>query len=86
MSDFLGKLVIMLFIYIVSVMSMYTWIKIAHSKGGYAEGTPVGTRSIMLTFLPLANTIASIMGWLFFYPAGSKDRERSLEEFFEIRK
>jgi hypothetical protein len=72
-------------VYLVSVMAMYSWVRIAHSEGGYRVGKYIGTMAIWIVFIPLVNTVASIMGWVFFHPLDKEQKELNLEKFFQIK-
>jgi hypothetical protein len=41
---------------------------------------------MLVVFIPLVNTIAALMGWIFFHPLDKEQRELNLEKFFQIKK
>jgi hypothetical protein len=73
-------------VYLVSVMGMYTWVKTAYSEGGYLSNCTLNNSHVWMTFIPLANTLASLVGWIGFYPLDKEQRELNLERFFQIKK
>lgn len=73
-------------IYLVSVMAMYSWVRVAYSEGGYLSNYTLDNSHMWITFIPLVNTLAALMGWIAFYPLGKEQKELNLEKFFQIKK
>ena len=73
-------------VYLVSMMAMYSWIRISHSEGGALEGVPLKSDRVWMTFAPVANTTAALMAWLFYSPLDKGKKGLDLNKFFQIKK
>jgi hypothetical protein len=62
-------LLLPLLIYLASAFSMYKWFQKAyyHTNGRFKELEPDST-DFFLCFVPLINTVISILFWLFLFP------------------
>jgi len=72
-------------IYILSFLSVRTWIRIAHSKGGiYSNCYPEGI-DFLVTILPMINTGMALMN-LGESPYRDRNGDDFLTKFFGIKK
>lgn len=76
-------MLILIFVYILSSYMQYRWISIAYSKGGVLEYSKPERQDLLFTFLPIANTVVSTIGWVFYPPQKS---ETHLNNFFNVKK
>lgn len=60
---------ILLTIYLLSAFAMYKWVQIAfYHKDGIFKGQDVGIVEMFFTFIPLINTVCTIVTWISAYP------------------
>lgn len=71
-------------VYIVSAYLMWRFTKISHSKGGRYERSTPDSEDLLLTFLPILNTLFAIIGWILFFPRKRVKKERNYSKFFAI--
>lgn len=75
---------IFLIVYALSCFAWWKYLSVSHSKGGRHERQKLGTSEVVTVFVPLLNTVLSLMGWICFYPKERKEKDWS--EFFNIKK
>tara|TARA_R110000772_G_scaffold262964_1_gene382449 strand:- start:1841 stop:2047 length:207 start_codon:yes stop_codon:yes gene_type:complete len=56
-----------LIIYLISIVSMYLWIKKAHTKEGIYSHSKIGIGDFFMIFCPLMNT-SSFALWIWDHP------------------
>ncbi len=56
-------IIILVTIYLLSALGCWNWTRIAHSVGGIYEDTQITLDDLILSLLPIINTILSIMAW-----------------------
>jgi len=73
---------IIIFIYTLSAMISWNWIRIAHSSGGVYEGLTPGGFDLFMVYCPIINTVFTL-GWIFKYP---KETNKKYSNHFNIKK
>jgi hypothetical protein len=73
-------------IYIISVLRVRRWIRIAYSKEGVRSGCSVDMNEIIVTFVPILNT-AIMIDCMFQSPYmnGKDKKQRILDKFYGIK-
>jgi hypothetical protein len=73
-------------IYLISVLRVRRWIRIAYSKDGFRSGCSVDMSEIMVTFTPILNT-GIMIGCMFQSPYmnGKDKKQKMLEKFYGIK-
>lgn len=74
-----------LFIYLLSVFSIWRWTSIAYSKGGINEDGKTNSLDIFMVFCPIVNTVLCSI-WIFYYPKKYKKHNWNYNKFFRIKK
>ena len=69
-------------VYIVSVISGWFYVKLAHSKNGVWKNVNTDSKDVFVTFCPIINTLF-IVGWVIEFPIKS---EFNFNKFFNVRK
>ena len=62
------KVLLILAVYILSVVFMYRFFKLAYSKKGRWSNLDFGKGGYFLIFLPYINTISCLVGWFGHHP------------------
>lgn len=78
------KITIYILIYVLSVISNWYHVKIAHSKGGIYSNLKTGPSEVIFTFFPGVNTFIIPIAWIFFYP--KKGYQINFDGLFNIKK
>lgn len=73
---------ICLFVYIISTLTSYKWIQVAHSKDGIWENTNADRGDIIMCFTPVLNTIFGSITWIFVEPK----KDANMNNVFKIKK
>jgi hypothetical protein len=76
------KIITVLIIYLLSTYYMYNWVSIAHSKEGYLNYRDVNYAEIIFTFIPLFNSVSSVLNYFFWSPY--EDRRETVYYFGSI--
>ena len=71
-------------IYLVSVYLMWRYIRIAKSKGGIWETLEVESTDLLLTLLPVFNTVGAVVWSLAGSPRKRIKTKRNFNKFFAI--
>lgn len=74
-------IIILISIYLLSVLGMWYFIHITHSKGGIWEHLSPNETDLLITLCPLVNTIFCILSWAFLFV-----EKLDLSKFFNIKK
>lgn len=78
-------IIILLIIYILSFARVYFWFRNAYNKGGVFEGLNIGILEIVISIVPLLNTMAAIIFTCFTISGKEKDVFNA-SSFFGIKK
>lgn len=74
-------------IYLISVIAMYAWTRIAYSENGIFSTRDTSFGDVYFTIVPLFNTTAAIIGWLFQFPYKHTPRKKTnYNKFFGIKR
>ena len=81
-------MIILFIIYIISVIGMWYWIHLAHSKGGkyyIIEKTTIF--DVIVVFVPILNTIFMCIAWVVDYPFEKSETKKEINynKFFKIK-
>lgn len=82
----MNTLIILSIIYIASVLGMWFQIKKDYSKGGDMEGKELKLVLLLITFLPILNTIALGFCLLVDYVLKENSTNELLSKFYKIKK
>ncbi len=77
-------LVIGIIVYLLSAFGWWKYVQISHSKGGRWQSQTPGGVEIIVTFLPMFNTIWAIMAWISDSP--KKVGNSPASTFFSVKK
>jgi len=78
-------ILIIFVIYIGSCIIMYDYMQKAYSKNGRWEHISPKGEDLFIVFFPVANTIAIPIAYIGFPPV-EKEKQRNLENFFNVKK
>ena len=74
---------ILIVIYLASVLITWNFMKIAHGKKGIWYNLDTGSAELLLTFMPLINTVFCFM----YLPSGPyRDSNSNFNKFFKVKK
>lgn len=79
---------IIIAIYLISAFLWWIYIHIAHSKNGRWSNSLPNTFDIIITFIPIVNSVAAIIYWLLGNPYNIENRHKtnkSISRFFNIK-
>lgn len=73
-------------VYVLSAFFMWLHIHISHNKGGRWSSLPIDKEEIFYTFIPIVNSIGTIISWILFFPKEFNISQDKLTTFFNIKK
>ena len=79
-------LIILLSIYFLSVLAMWLQINKDYSKGGDSEGEELKLFHLLITFLPIGNTLVFLYCVFIDYVLKDYSTNELLSKFFKIKK
>jgi hypothetical protein len=81
---------ILIAIYLLSAYGFWKYVQVAHSVNGIYEQMVDDntTLAIIMVFIPVLNTMMSVVGWICFYPKkpDHEKREMHFVKFFKIKR
>lgn len=72
---------VLILFYIFSAFSLYKYTQILFSRGGKLEGGDTKLFDVILIFIPIVNTIFSLIVWISIPPK----KRRNFNRFFNIK-